>query len=393
MEDRRVKNVPVNLERRRLFTEKTFEKMLDKMNVGMVITDGEKILYTNETFHKLTGYSKEELDALNVKKLMTPECATYLYDRIIKRMNGDMSLPDVYEDLEFVKKSGDRFTVDLYPGLIPYCGKVCVIYTAIETTAERKTELALNGFFDYCPLPGFITDKQGRVVKATKYYEKSLGKSLLEIVGKTTNELFSPDFAKKIREEDEFVFKTKKSIIVDEVHHNKYYTKIKFPINGDLVGGFSVDITDKIEAERKYQDLYDVLSSMLDTLPEMLWVYDKNREVRFANKALRTNFPDLNVFDSYECMKIVEEETTFIKKIVIDGKDITFEIIKTPLLDEDGNIVGCCGRMNDITETIKQQSKIMQKILKLEDNTLKKNKEAIKTLNDTISLFNKRWEI
>lgn len=131
-----------------------------------------------------------------------------------------------------LKNLGERFTVDLYPGLLPYCGKICAIYTAIETTAERKTELTLNGFFDYCPLPGFITDKKGRIIKATKYYEKSLNKSMLEIVGKTIDELFSPEFAKKIKEEDDIVFKTKKSIIVDEIHNDKYYTKIKFPING-----------------------------------------------------------------------------------------------------------------------------------------------------------------
>jgi len=393
MENRRVKNVPVNLERRRLFTEQIFEKMLDKMNVGMVITDGDAILYTNNTFHKLTGYTKEDISVLHIKDMMTPECATYLYDRILKRIDGDSILPDIYEDLEFVKKSGERFMVDLYPGLIPYCGKICAIYTAIETTAERKTELALNGFFDYCPLPGFITDKKGRIIKATKYYEKSLNKSMLEIVGKTIDELFSPEFAKKIKEEDDIVFKTKKSIIVDEIHNDKYYTKIKFPINGDLIGGFSIDITDKIESEKKYQDLYDVLASMLDTLPDMLWVYDKKKEIKFANKALREKYPNLNVFNSYECMLIVNKETTLIKTEIINDKEITFEIIKTPLLDEDGDIVGCSGRINDITETIKQQNNILQKIIRLEDNTLRKNKEAIKTLNNTISLFNKRWEI
>lgn len=393
MEDRRVKNVPVNLERRQLFTERTFEKMLDKMNVGMIITDGDHILYTNDTFYKLTGYTREEFDSLDVKKLMSPECVTYLHNRILKRLEGDTSLPDVYEDLEFVKKSGERFVVDLYPGLIPYCGKVCVVYTAIETTAERKTELALNGFFDYCPLPGFITDRKGRIIKATKYYEKSLGKSLLEIVGKTTDELFSPEFAKKIKEEDAFIFETKKSIMADEVHNDKYYTKIKFPINGDLVGGFSIDITDKIESERRYQDLYNVLVAMLDTLPDMLWVYDKKKEIKFANKALREKYPTLNVFDSYECMQIVNKETTLIKTVIIDDKEITFEIIKIPLLDENGIIVGCSGRINDITETIRQQNNILQKIIKLEDNTLRKNKEAIKILNNTISLFNKKWGI
>lgn len=53
-----------------------------------------------------------------------------------------------------------------------------------------------------------------------------------------------------------------------------------------MIGGFSIDITDKIESEKKYQDLYDVLASMLDTLPDMLWVYDKKKEIKFANKSI-----------------------------------------------------------------------------------------------------------
>lgn len=160
-----------------------------------------------------------------------------------------------------------------------------------------------------------------------------------------------------------------------------------------MIGGFSIDITDKIESEKKYQDLYDVLASMLDTLPDMLWVYDKKKEIKFANKALREKYPNLKVFDSYECMQMVNHETIYTKTLIIDDEELTFEIIKIPLLDEDGDIVGCSGRITDITETIKQQNHIMQKIIKLEDNTLKKNKEAIKTLNNTISLFNKKWEI
>jgi PAS domain S-box-containing protein len=393
MKDRRVQSIPVDINKRSVFTEGTLEKMLDKMNIAVIIIDGARILYSNDTFHTLTKYSREELTHLTVQQLMTPESVALLSERILKRMEGDTTLPDVYEDLEFIKKSGEHFTVDLYPGLMPYYGQICAVYTGVETTSIRKTELALNGFFDYCPLPGFITNKQNRIIKATKYYEKSLGKSMLEIVGKTTDELFSPEFAKKIKEEDDIVFKTKKSITVDEIHNGKHYVKIKFPINGDLIGGFSVDITEKIESERKYQDLYNVLSSMLDTLPDMLWVYDRKKEIRFSNKALRENYPTFNVFDSYECMEIVENEETFAKSVTVDNKEFTFEITKTPLLDNNGDIVGCCGKIKDITETIKKQEKIMKKLIRLEDSTLKKNKEAMQTLNNTITLFNKRWGI
>lgn len=399
MEERRKVDIPVDVERRKSSIEEALEYISDVMSVVAIISRDDKIYYANNAFMKTFGYTKEEIPNINVSDIFVEENREILTKRLKKRLEEQVeSLPDKYMDIEFKKKDGTRITCNIYPATLMYKGQKCVLYIGNETTQQLKLKKALNGFFEYCPVPAFIKDKNKRMIKATKYYEQNLHLTELEVIGKTSAEIFPPEFARKIDIEDDFIFKYKRPLTVDETLDGRFYVKTKFPINGDLIGGFSIDVTDRIrsrellaESNRKYEVLYNLLVSFLDTIPEMIWVYDKDKNVVFSNKALKDSLMNVDMFELSGFTNIPTEKQTFTKKVNINDEEKYLEVKLTPLFDEDEDIVGCSGIITDVTETIVRQTKIIEKLEEMENNTRKSTKEAMIALSDTMSKFSRRW--
>lgn len=399
MEERRTVDVPVDVERRKSTIEEALEYISGIMDIVSVITRDDKIYYANSTFFSTFGYTKEEQENIHMSGLFVDENRKVLMERVKRRIEGETeSLPDKYLDLELQRKDRTRLTCNVYPAVLMYKGLKCVMYILHETTQQLKIKKAFNGFFEYCPVPAFIKDKNKRMIKATKYYEQNLHLTELEVIGKTSAEIFPSAFAQKIDVEDDFIFKYKRPLTVDETLDGRFYVKTKFPINGDLIGGFSIDVTDRIrsrelleESNKKYEVLYNLLVSFLDTIPEMIWVHDKNRNVVFSNKALKDSLMDIDMFEISEYSTIPTEKQTFVKKIMMKDVEMYLEITLTPLFDGDEEVVGCSGVVKDVTETIIRQTKIIEKLETLENTTKKNTKEAMMAISTTMSNFSKRW--
>ena len=135
-----------------------------------------------------------------------------------------------------------------------------------------------------------------------------------------------------------------------------------------------MDITEKMEYKKeleesniKYQELYNMLAAMLDNMSSMLWIYDKRKNIKFANKALKEYSNKINIFEIDECMVLPDKKETFVKTFTIeDEKEVKLEITKTPLFDTNGIVIGCNGYLKDVTELMKRQKKIVEKLEKLD---------------------------
>lgn len=399
MEERRTVDVPVDVERRKSSIEEALEYISGIMDIIAIISKDDKIYYANNTFFSTFGYKKEEQENIRMSGIFVDENRKVLMERVKRRIDGETeSLPDKYLDLELQKKDRTRLTCNVYPAVLMYKGLKCVLYILHETTQQLKIKKALNGFFEYCPVPAFIKDKNKRMIKATKYYEQNLHLTELEVIGKTSAEIFPTAFAQKIDVEDDFIFKYKRPLTVDETLDGRFYVKTKFPINGDLIGGFSIDVTDRIrarelleESNKKYEVLYNLLVSFLDTIPEMIWVHDKNRNVVFSNKALKDSLMDIDMFEISDYSTIPTEKQTFVKKIMMKDVEVYLEITLTPLFDSDEEVVGCSGVVKDVTKDIIRQTKIIEKLENFENTSKKNTKEVMMSISSTMSKFSRGW--
>jgi transcriptional regulator with PAS, ATPase and Fis domain len=392
VEERRTTNIPVKTERRSLAKDniEIISKLFNTMSIMSMITYDYIHFCANDYFYEHTGFKKEDVHngIITLKDLMVENIN---YDVICK-------MDKKYINIQLKKQDGKLFTCKLFPEKITHKDREGILFVGIDITYETKIEKSLNSFFEYCPMPAFIKDRMGTIIKTTPFYLKNVAQHELDIIGKNVKDVFPNEMADKLNKEDEYIIKNKKPYTCEETLNERIYSKIKFPINGELIGGFSMDITDRVLIEQElektkenFKNLYNVLSSFLDTLPEMIWIYDENKNITFTNKALKEfSLNKLNIFDIKECMLLPNDTETFIKEIEINNETMYIQITKYPLFEENSDkIIGCSGKLEDITNLIVKQKRIIDKIDKLEQHNVV-NKEVLQTLNNTIVQFSQQ---
>lgn len=142
---------------------------------------------------------------------------------------------------------------------------------AEEKTEERlrESEELFNLFMRYTPVYTFIKEIEGdksRVIQLSDNYIDMLGRPVSELRGRTMDEIFPPDFARKITADDIAVVDEGKSIQLDEELNGRSYVTIKFPIQREgkdsLLAGYTIDITERKLAEQAISQYADIVQNM-----------------------------------------------------------------------------------------------------------------------------------
>ncbi len=131
--------------------------------------------------------------------------------------------------------------------------------------ALRDNNELFSLYMHHSPIYTFIkevTPTRSIVLQASDNYQQMIGIPGSEMVGKTMEELFPPDFAAKITAEDWAVVSKGDVLRLDEELNGRSYNTIKFPIfRGDktLLAGYTIDITDRKEVEEERRILEERL--------------------------------------------------------------------------------------------------------------------------------------
>ncbi len=121
--------------------------------------------------------------------------------------------------------------------------------------AFRESQALFRGFMTNSPVAAYIKDAEGRYVYVNRMTAR-LCSHAREVIGKTDADLWPADTARKLRENDAAVFDMNLPLqsietteMADGTHH---WVTLKFPIEVSqrrLLGGMSVDITERLNAE------------------------------------------------------------------------------------------------------------------------------------------------
>ncbi|NPA12391.1 MAG: EAL domain-containing protein [Aquificae bacterium] len=138
----------------------------------------------------------------------------------------------------------------------------------------------------------------------------------------------------------------------------------------------------------EWRDKLQVLfTKVLDTTPDPIWIKDLNLRIIYVNQAFADLFglkkedvigksdieilpPDIAKECIYSDMKALESKTSShsIETIRdVNGNEIIFDVIKTPIYDKNGRIIAILGISRDITDFIKIQEELKQKNKELEE--------------------------
>ena len=162
--------------------------------------------------------------------------------------------------IQFNDRRKDCFTpemIDRLEEIAMHIGDVLMRKQA-EEELQKSNEL-LSLFMKYSPIFAFIKEvsqTESRTLIASENFREMIGISGSEMAGKTMFELFPAELAASITADDWLVASEEKQIEIEETLNGRYYSTIKFPITlggKKLLAGYSMDITERKEAEEEIQ--------------------------------------------------------------------------------------------------------------------------------------------
>ncbi|HSO85601.1 MAG TPA: PAS domain S-box protein, partial [Draconibacterium sp.] len=215
------------------------------------------------------------------------------------------------------------------------------------------------------PVYIFFKDKNIRTVRLSRNYEQMIGLPLNDIIGKTMDELFPSDLAKKMIDDDKKILNERKLVIVDEELNGRFYTTIKFPIIIDdepqYLAGYTIDITERKKAEDTLRSSEERLKILFSFAPDAYYLCDLKGNFVDGNIAaekllgydkneiIGKNFFNLNLLPPNDLIKASKlltinilgkpagpEELVLIRK---DGSEVTVEITTHPVIIEGQTLI------------------------------------------------------
>lgn len=301
-------------------------------------------------------------------------------------------------------------------------------YQAHQIKSHKKAELEvinqknfMNEIFDYLPINIFIKDNHGKYIYLNKNAEESTGVKLKDALGKTAFDIYSAETAKKLEADDLEVRQTKKPLlsqheIVISGRPRHVFTGKKIiytTANEELLIGFSIDITQNIQASQTIDDQKKFYQQIFNTVPNYIYVKDKSGRFLLVNEAFTKLFNltqnqiliegRLNP-EEYELdaqlnaeidQKVIEsgETVEFEESLVLkNGEKRWYHTTKKPLPDKAG-AVNILGISVDITDRKKHSDELI-KAKQTKEQFLANMSHEIRTpINGIVGMINLLEEI
>jgi PAS domain S-box-containing protein len=119
-------------------SEAKFGMLAEIAPVAIFIHQGSHFIYANPAGAAITGYSREELFAMDFSSLIHPDFRDLVRGRAFARLQGEQP-PSNYE-LKYITKTGEERWAYMNAGVIDYEGAPAVIGTLFDITELKRAE-------------------------------------------------------------------------------------------------------------------------------------------------------------------------------------------------------------------------------------------------------------
>jgi PAS domain S-box-containing protein len=270
-----------------------------------------------------------------------------------------------------------------------------IYYQAHQIKSHKKAELEvinqknfMNEIFDYLPINVFIKEKDGKYVYINKNAEQSTGVRLNDAIGRTVYDLYPAETAKKLEADDQKVIEDKQPILTEHEisiggRKRHVFTGKKIVTTSrmkDLIIGFSIDITQNIQASRTIADQKKFYQQIFNNVPNYIYIKDRKGKFIFANEAFCQLFnltqnqvllEGLVHADEFKLDVVLNEKMD--RKVIEAGETVEYEesltlnnsevrwyhTTKKPLPNKDGEPNILCISV-DITERKKHSDELIK---------------------------------
>ncbi len=351
-----------------------------------------RFLAVNDALIHLLGYSREQFLSMTIMEICHPEDLQRLSDAI----------PKITKSLYFsgpwrtLKKDGTSIAVEITSHSLTFEGRHARFVLVNDITERKQAEEELKASYNL--LHGvieeiidaiFVKDLRGRYLLINYPGAHLIGKTKEEVIGRDDSELFVPEAARQIMEDDRRIIdsgvtRTYEEDLVAASGLRRTYLTTKGPYRnheGKIIGviGIARDITERRKAE-------DALSSsehrhrlVLDNIDEIIYMVKTSPENLFEGSVQFVSSRVKN-FLGYEPFEFQSDPNLWFGLVHPDDistlKESTYSIYSTkkpgtriyrirhkdskeyrwmedrvvPQIDDAGNLIGIFGVGRDITE-------------------------------------------
>ena len=259
------------------------------------------------------GYSHEELLQMSPRDIDTPDSAAKVQGHIEEII---LVGHKIFESAQ-VRRDGTTIPVEMNARLIDYKGKKAILAVARDITERKRSEDALKesenkyrqlaevleenlGFIqhliDAIPNPIFYKDVNDIYKGCNSAFEKYLGLSKKEIIGKSVYDLSPSDLAERYHNMDQALFNNpgtqvyESSVLYfDGTRHDVIFNKATYTdANGKLLGlvGVILDITERKRAEDALRESDQFNREIFSNAKEGIIVYDRTFRYKVWNRCM-----------------------------------------------------------------------------------------------------------
>ncbi len=265
--------------------------MVSRSSNAILLTDVKgRVTWINDGFERLTGYNLNEVQGKEPGEfLQGPETNQETVEMM--RQAIEIGTGFKVEVLNYTK-AGKRIWLDVEVMPIRDEGNQLTGFMAIESDITNlknaiqemlRSEQTLHAFMDHAPMVAFTKDLDGRYTFYNKTYRDFMSGHELK-AGYTDYDIFDKDFADLCRARDKHIADTGELLQFEHLVKDRTFLEYKFPLRDAYqkvfaVGGISIDITEKLEAQRLITESEERLRNLADNLPNgVVFKYVVNAE-------------------------------------------------------------------------------------------------------------------
>jgi PAS domain S-box-containing protein len=299
----------------------------------------------------------------------------------------------------------------------------------------REERALLRTLIDHIPDNVFVKDRQGRTLLVNQAGLAGMGLSANDVLYKTNLELYPDNELIRLYHEREITMMdnndtliNREDLFINSKGEKRWILVTKVPIHnsqGEVIGlvGVNRDITELKQAQAQLAEERNLLRSLLDTIPDAIYVKDTAHRFVLANPAALKSMrvasfaallgkTDMDFFSPEQTQLAFQQEKAILengaalinesdKYVDANGKAGHLLITKLPLRDAEGNITGIIGVNHDITHLRKAEELwIANQVLEAEIAERKRAEEAerqqrilAEALRDSVAAINQTLDL
>ncbi len=240
-----------------------FQNILNNISDPVFVKDEEhRWILLNDSYCRASGYSREQLIGKSDYDFYPKEQADIFWNKDDQVIQSGKVI--VNEEMYTDSKGNEHVIKTTKTRFMDNDGKKFIVGLAHDITEHKKAEESLKDseknlrrFVDNFPGAAYISDPGKCIIYANKMLADLYNLSVEEIIGLDFKEYVYPEFYSKIVEQDRVVVEENHTLQLEETLQLKSnlseWLTYKFPIvkrsKASLVGGFSINITERKQAE------------------------------------------------------------------------------------------------------------------------------------------------